>query len=200
MTYEFASSPAHSGNGSTDTAAPAVQPAAADVPPRILAATAEGAALVAVSGRASFKLVPAFRQALQAARLASPSIILVDMAAVTAVDSSFMGAIASAAQQASKPDAVPLRFLNIPAKILALLHGLGVDRLMRIMPATEAADLTGLVSALAPVEAAAQDDQAMAATLLDTHETLARLSPENLARFRSVVELLRQDVDRTGAQ
>ena len=190
MTDAISSSPAPS----------SVPPAAADVPPRILAATVEGVALVAVSGRASFKLVPAFRQALQAALLASPSLMLVDMAAVTAVDSSFMGAIASASQQASKSDAVPLRFLNIPAKILALLHGLGVDRLMRIMPATEAVDLTGLVAALTPVEAAAEDDQAMAATLLDTHETLARLSPENLAKFRSVVELLRQDVGRTSAQ
>ncbi|MBQ9344888.1 MAG: STAS domain-containing protein [Kiritimatiellae bacterium] len=177
---------------------PSTSPApTAEAPTRILAATAENVALVAVSGRASFRLVPAFRQALQAARLSAPTVILVDMAATTAVDSSFMGAIASASQAAGKPEAVPLRFLNIPARILALLKGLGVDRLMRIVPASDEVDLSALVAALAPVEAGPVGDQAMAATLLDTHETLARLSPENLARFRSVVELLRQDFART---
>ena len=160
---------------------------------RILAATAENAALVVVSGRATFRLVPAFRQALQAARLASPAVVLVDLSAATAVDSSFMGAIASAAMAAAKGGAVPLRFLNIPADILALLHGLGVDRLMKIVPPTEQADLSALVAALSPVEAATEAGDALTATLLDTHETLSRLSPENLERFRSVLELLRTE-------
>lgn len=160
---------------------------------RILAATAENAALVAVSGRASFRLVPAFRQALQAARLASPSVVLVDLSATTAVDSSFMGAIASAAMEAGKKGAVPLRFLNVPKNILALLHGLGVDRLMEILPSTEKADLSALVAALSPVETGPEAGDVLAATLLDTHETLSRLSPENLERFRSVLELLRTE-------
>ncbi len=174
--------------------APVVQnPPAQEPAARVLAATAENAALVAVSGRASFRLVPAFRQALQAARLASPAVVMVDLAATSAVDSSFMGAIASAAMESAKPGAVPLRFLNVPANILALLHGLGVDRLMKILPTTDAADLSALVAALSPVEAGAEAGDALAATLLDTHETLSRLSPENLERFRAVLELLRAE-------
>lgn len=170
---------------------------AAEVPPRILAATVEGAALVAVAGRATFRLVPAFRQALQAARLTSPSVLLVDLSGTTAVDSSFMGLIASTSIAASKAGAVPTRFVNIPPRILALLRGLGVDRLMDIVPATTDADLSALVAALAPVEAAPEAGDALTATLLDTHETLSRLSPENLERFRSVLELLRAEQGRS---
>ena len=43
---------------------------AAPQSPRILAATADNCTLIVVSGAATFKLAPAFKQALQAAKLA----------------------------------------------------------------------------------------------------------------------------------
>lgn len=174
---------------------------AAPPPNRVLAATLDNAALVAVSGTANFKLAPAFKQALRAATLAGCPVIVVDMAACTHLDSTFMGAIAAAALAARKPDAASaLFFLNLRPNVAKLLAGLGILPLMEVLSPDRlpagAADLDSLVASLAPVEAAPLSDRAMTAILYDAHETLARVSPENQARFRDLLSLLRADLDR----
>lgn len=179
---------------------------ASAVPPpnRVLAATLDNAALVAVSGTANFKLAPAFKQALRAATLAGCPVIVVDMAACSHLDSTFMGAIAAAALAARKPGAAAaLHFLNLRPNVAKLLAGLGILPLMNVLSPDSlpagAADLDGLVASLAPVEVAPLSDRAMTAILYDAHETLARVSSENQARFRDVLSFLRGDLERANA-
>jgi len=179
-------------------------PAGAPPPNRVLAATLDNAALVAVSGTANFKLAPAFKQALRAATLAGCPLIVVDMASCIHLDSTFMGAVASAAIAARKPDSPSsLFFLNLRPNVSKLLAGLGILPLMQT-PARDrlpagAANLDELVAGLAPVNAAPLSERAMTAILYDAHETLARVSPENQARFRDLLSLLRADLDRDDA-
>ncbi|MBR6022797.1 MAG: STAS domain-containing protein [Kiritimatiellae bacterium] len=175
---------------------PAPPSAPAPAPARVWAATLDGMTLVAVSGTANFKLAPAFKQALKAAALAESPTVVVDMAECLHLDSTFMGAIASAALASRKPGARPVvRFLNIRPNVSQLLKGLGILPLLDVLP-EGFADLSPLVANLAPVETAPLAEQSMTAILYDAHDTLAGLSPENQARFRDLLELLRADLNR----
>ena len=174
-----------------------MQPASEPAPSRILAAALDASALVVVSGKGDFRLAPAFRQALQAVRLSGCRVIAVDMSACRSLDSTFMGAIAGAAQTCRKPGAPALHFLNLNDHARHLLRGLGVDRLMSIAAPGDfppgLADLSSLSDALAPVETSTPAGE-LSAILYDTHETLARLSPENREKFRDVLACLAREL------
>jgi anti-sigma B factor antagonist len=102
---------------------------------QILAATVDQCTMVAVTGAATFRLAPAFKQATQAARLAGSALIVVDMAGCTALDSTFMGTLAALGFAASKPDGTPVVLINLSANSAGLLKGLGVDRILKAYPA-----------------------------------------------------------------
>jgi len=165
--------------------------------PKVLAATAGDASLVRVEGRATFRLAPAFRQALRAVSDAGTGgPVLVDMSAVTALDSTFMGAMATIGFQSKKPGAARVVFFGLTPPMLALLAGLGVDRVIeeaRGLP-ENCADLSGLFADLREVSAPAASATEQAAMMYDAHETLTRVSPENLAKFKDVLAFLKQDM------
>lgn len=167
---------------------------------QILAATADNCTLVAISGAATFKLAPAFKQATQAARLAGSSLIVVDMAACPSMDSTFMGAIASLGFALQKSESPRFVLINLGPGAAALLKGLGVDRILKAYPAgalpAGMGDLSRLVQSLRPVEATAPGARDMAALMYDAHETLTRVDPENLQRFKDVLAFLREDIKR----
>ena len=118
----------------TGTAQPTCPPAASPVP-RILAASVEGCTLVAVVGKATFRLAPAFKQATQAARLAGSEMIVVDMAQCLSMDSTFMGGMASLGFAVQKAKDVQLVFINLSPSAQGLLKGLGLLRLLKTYPA-----------------------------------------------------------------
>ena len=169
-------------------------------PHQILAATADHCTLVMVAGAATFRLAPAFKQATQAARLAGSALIVVDMAACESMDSTFMGAIASFGFAFQKSESPAFVLINLNANAVALLKGLGVDRILKIYPAGTLPaglnDLSALARNLRPVDAAAPGAHALAALMYDAHETLTRVDPENLQRFKDVLAFLREDMKR----
>ena len=166
---------------------------------QILAATADNCTLVAVGGAATFKLAPAFKQAVQAARLAGSALIVVDMADCLSMDSTFMGAIAGLSLAPQKTDA-RLTLINLSPHAAALLKGLGVDRILKTYPAgglpEGLGDLSVLEQSLRPVETGSASDREMAVLMYDAHETLTRVDPKNLQRFKDVLAFLREDLKR----
>lgn len=169
---------------------------------QILAATADQCTLVMVVGAATFRLAPAFKQAAQAARLAGSAWIVVDMAACVSMDSTFMGALASFGFAFQKAPSSQFVLINLGANAAALLKGLGVDRILKIYPAGALPEGLGQLAPLAqnlrPVEAATPGAHDLAALMYDAHDTLARVDPENLQRFKDVLAFLRQDMQRPG--
>jgi anti-sigma B factor antagonist len=156
--------------------------------------------MVAVAGAATFKLAPAFKQAVQAARLAGSALIVVDMAGCTTLDSTFMGTLASLGFAAAKPGGTPAVLINLKPHAAGLLKGLGVNRILKIYPEGALpqgiSDLAPFVANLQPVEAAPHAPHELAALMFDAHETLTRVEPENLQRFKDVLAFLREDVER----
>jgi len=167
---------------------------------QILAATVDQCTLVAVIGAATFKIAPAFKQATQAARLADSRLIVVDMAACTSLDSTFMGTLATLGFAARAPDGTPAVLINVSAHAAGLLKGLGVNRILKYYSADTlpagVGDLSRLVANLHPVEAVPHAPHEMAAFMFDAHETLTRVEPENLQRFKDVLDFLRKDMER----
>lgn len=168
-------------------------------PNQILAATADNCTLVAVIGAATFKLATAFKQAVQAAQLAGSVLVVADMAACRSMDSTFMGSIASLAFSLKKKE-VRLTLINLTPHAMGLLKGLGLQRILKMYAAAELppglADLSHLVESLRPVAAEATDNQALTALMYSAHETLTRVDPENLKRFKDVLAFLREDLER----
>ncbi len=171
----------------------------AAAPNQILAATADNCTLVAVSGAATFKLAPAFKQAVQAARLAGSALVVIDLAECRSLDSTFMGAIAGMTL-ALRKDSVQLALINPTAHVAGLLRGLGLDRVLKTYAAAELppglGDLSRLVQNLRPVAAAPAGEHELAVLMYDAHETLARVDPQNLQRFKDVLAFLREDLKR----
>ena len=167
---------------------------------QILAATVDNCTLVAVSGAANFKLAPAFKQAVQAARLAGSFLIVVDMASCSSLDSTFMGGLAYQGLASQKPDNPALVLINVSSHVAALLKGLGLDRLLRTYATGSlpggADNLAPLIKNLQPVETAPLGSRDMAALMYDAHETLTHVDPENLQRFKDVLAFLREDLKR----
>lgn len=167
---------------------------------QILAATADNCTLVAVIGVATFKLAPSFKQAAQAARLAGSILIVVDMAACTSMDSTFMGTLAALGFAANKEGAPGLVLINLSVAASALLKGLGMNRILKTYPAGALPDgmgnLSPLVASLRPVDSSPANARDMAALMYDAHETLTRVDPENLQRFKDVLAFLREDIQR----
>ena len=133
---------------------PATEETSAPPSNRVLAATLDGATLIAVQGTGNFRLAPAFKRALAGAAAANSATVLVDMAECTHVDSTFMGAIAAAALGARKagPGGAALHFLDIRPNVAQLLKGLGILPLMRVAPGGTPG-LAGLAEILAPAPA-----------------------------------------------
>ena len=94
---------------------------------QVLAATVDGCTLVVVPTMANFKLAPAFKQAVQAARLSDSALVVVDMANCRTMDSSFMGTLAGLGRTAGKDGQPALVLINLGPAPAALLKGLGLS-------------------------------------------------------------------------
>lgn len=165
---------------------------------RILAASVDGCTLVAVVGKATFRLAPAFKQATQAARLAGSELIVVDMGQCISMDSTFMGGMASLGFAAQKARDFALVFINLSPAAMGLLKGLGLLRILKTYPAGSLPEgfgsLDALIANLQPVTAAELDGTDLAAFMYDAHETLTRADSANLQKFKDVLSFLRQDM------
>lgn len=165
---------------------------------RILAASVDGCTLVAVVGKATFRLAPAFKQATQAARLAGSEMVVVDMGQCISMDSTFMGSMASLAFAVQKSRDIGLVFINLSPSAMGLLKGLGLLRLLKTYSAGSLPEglgaLDALIANLQPVTADEPAGSDLAAFMYDAHETLARADSANLQKFKDVLSFLKQDM------
>ena len=76
----------------------------------------------------------------------------------------------------------------------------GVDRILKTYPAGALPEGLGnlsiLVQSLRPVETGLASAHELAVLMYDAHETLARVDPQNLQRFKDVLAFLREDLKR----
>src|ERR1041384_7338252 len=114
------------------------------------------------------------------------------------MDSTFMGTMAGMALRLKELGQGRLRVIHCGARSRELLSGLGVDQIFDIRAnGATAPECEALAQAngTAP-EASAEVKREQAGTMLEAHEALCQASPENLTRFKDVLEYLKHDLQQ----
>ncbi|MCX6967616.1 MAG: STAS domain-containing protein [Verrucomicrobia bacterium] len=118
---------------------------------------------------------------------------VVDVKNCPVMDSTFMGTLAGIALRLREIGQGNLHVTNLNSRNGDLLRNLGLDQLF-------ARDLGGVtppkeVAEAQPIESGAGPDRvAQAQTMLEAHEALVEAAPENLTKFKDVLEYLKQDL------
>jgi anti-sigma B factor antagonist len=119
---------------------------------------------------------------------------VVDLADCVMMDSTFMGTMASVALRLKEIGQGHLHIVHCKNRSQELLSGLGLDQIFDIhdngarAPEYEALEQTP--GGRSP-EAKKKEQ---AETMLEAHEALCEAAPENLFRFKDVLDFLRQDL------
>ena len=132
--------------------------------------------------------------------------LVLDLAACTGMDSTFMGSLAGMAARISS-NGGSLEIADINTRGRQSLEDLGLDCMMDICPpaAPWIGRLDEIRAKLAPPRATSTlpDIKDRAKHVLAAHETLAKATPANSERFAGVISILRDDLGRpdpSGAQ
>ena len=111
-----------------------------------------------------------------------------DLQECAMMDSTFMGTMAGMALRLKELGQGHLRVIHCGARSRELLSGLGLDQIFDIQAngatAPECEEL----------EKAGEAKREQATTMLEAHEALCEAQPENLTRFKDVLEYLKQDL------
>ena len=113
---------------------------------------------------------------------------VIDLHDCMMMDSTFMGTMAGLALRLKELGEGHLRVVHCGQRSRQLLSGLGLDHLFQIS-----------ANGAAPPECEALETSApgkkeQASQMLAAHEALCEVSPENLLRFKDVLEYLKQDL------
>ena len=123
---------------------------------------------------------------------------VIDLEHCAMMDSTFMGTMAAVALRLKELGQGHLHVVHCGARSRELLSGLGLDQIF---------DIHGN-GAVSP-ECKRMNENAQAAadaakkerteTMLEAHEALCQAAPENISRFKDVLDYLKQDLNRTTA-
>ncbi len=118
---------------------------------------------------------------------------VVDLKGCPFMDSTFMGTLASIALKSRADGSGGLHIINLNERNQDLLCNLGLDQLMQLDPPLSGPVLNGQAVPLDTVTRA--DKAAEALTILEAHEAVVAANPENEAKFKDVLDFLRQNVE-----
>ena len=112
------------------------------------------------------------------------------------MDSTFMGTMAGMALRLKELGQGRLHVIHCGERSRELLSGLGLDQIFDIRAngstAPECEELTKANGT--PGEGSADAKREQTGTMLEAHEALCQAAPENLTRFKDVLEYLKQDL------
>ena len=119
--------------------------------------------------------------------------MVIDLEECVGMDSTFMGVLAGLAGRLKKTSQA-LELINLSEKNAQLLKTLGVDRILSFYQNSHGHPQAAQKTESVPTDQATKKE--MAETALQAHEKLVQISEENLPKFKRVIELLKEDVDR----
>lgn len=119
---------------------------------------------------------------------------VVDLASCAMMDSTFMGTMAGVALRLKELGHGHLHIVHCGARSRELLSGLGLDQIFDIHSDGEQAPECESLKQQTGSESGNVRKQDQARTMLEAHEALCSAAPENLLRFKDVLEFLKQDL------
>lgn len=159
--------------------------------PSILVGTALKTVWVRVEGKGTFLNSTGLKEFAREMTNRGFREFVVDLQLCPVMDSTFMGTLAGIALRLRELGQGQLRVINLNDRNRDLLANLGLDQLFtidqRVPPLAEQA-------AQQPLDGIAPDRAAQARTMLEAHEACIEANPENAAKFKDVLEYLKQDL------
>jgi len=123
---------------------------------------------------------------------------IVDLQNCVMMDSTFMGTLAGVALRLKELGNGHLHVVHCGTRSRELLSGLGLDQIFSIhvgwLAAPVCTDLDSDGDTPSP-----EHKREQAETMLEEHEALCRAAPENLTRFKDVLDYLKQDLHQKTA-
>jgi anti-sigma B factor antagonist len=159
-------------------------------------------AFIRVLGRGTFKMSSSLKEfAVQAMDSGCRRLVL-DMAECVGMDSTFMGVLAGLAFRLRMVPDGRIVMVNLNQRTRGLLATLGLDEAVDpYLAGSLPEDLKPFFAggkALAALPVGERGEVETAQTMLEAHENLVRLSPENLPKFKDVLTFLREDLKKSG--
>lgn len=158
----------------------------------ILVGTAQRTVWVRVEGKGSFLNSTGLKEFAKEMVNRGFREFTVDLKNCPVMDSTFMGTLAGVALRLRELGQGNLRVVNLNERNQDLLANLGLDQLF-IMGVT-VSEPPSAEPAQQPLSAAASNKEDQARTMLEAHEAVVEANPENAAKFKDVLEYLKQDL------
>lgn len=158
----------------------------------------EGFSWIRCEGKGSFLNSPVLKSFGDARIAGGERVLVVDLAACTGMDSTFMGTLAGMASRLAAVEGGVLQIAEACDRNRRSLEDLGLDFLMQIDPpeAKWRDDLVRIRAELKPVESAqAMEQKQRARMVLQAHEVLSAVNEKNAREFANVVETLKDQLD-----
>ena len=157
-------------------------------------------AFIRVLGRGSFKISTALKEFSTAAIDTGCTSLVLDMAECVGMDSTFMGVLAGLAfRLRQKSSAGRITMVNLSVRTRGLLATLGLDQVIDphmagATPENLQPYFQSTASRMTALDTRENSTRVTAETMLEAHENLVKLSPENLPKFKDVLAFLREDL------
>jgi anti-sigma B factor antagonist len=160
--------------------------------PSILVGTANRTVWVRVEGKGSFLNSTGLKEFAKEMVNRGYREFAVDLKNCPVMDSTFMGTLAGVALRLRELGQGQLRVVNLNERNQDLLGNLGLDQLFTM--GVGAIEAISQESAHEPLPVGAVDKEVQARTMLEAHEAVVEANPENAAKFKDVLEYLKQDL------
>ncbi|NKB24066.1 MAG: hypothetical protein GKR87_06765 [Kiritimatiellae bacterium] len=161
-------------------------------------------AFVRVVDRGSFKISTSMKNFGTVALEQGVVRIVIDMSRCVGMDSTFMGVIAGLAFRLKELSGGEICMVNLTARTRNLLSTLGLDNLVRPYMTNTTPDefkaRLGVSEDFLPLHSQTVNRRDTAAMMLEAHEKLVQLTPENVCRFKDVLTFLREDLEKASAK
>ena len=119
---------------------------------------------------------------------------VVDLEKCAMMDSTFMGTLAGVALRLKELEHGHLHVIHCGERSRDLLCGLGLDQIFNIDANGTAAPQCELLQRESTAESPEGKKQENARQMLDAHQALCDAAPENVSRFKDVLDYLKQDL------
>jgi len=154
-------------------------------------------AWIRIEGRANFNSSVDFKAVVNGLVEKGFDRFVLDLTECVLMDSTFLGVLAGLGMRfntSRNGGCVPIiELLNPNARIADLLDNLGVEHLFQIVTGPELNSNRLERVEHSPVAA---DRKEVSRTCLEAHETLMRINPENVAKFKDVAQFLAEDLKK----
>ena len=167
------------------------------IPSSILVGTTNKIVWIKVEGKGSFLNSAGVKEFAKEMVNRGSREFVVDLRNCPVMDSTFMGTLAMIALRLREIGQGSLHVINLNERNHDLLSNLGLDQLfsmdacgVKAGPSKDGSELPSQVEPSPP------DRNLQAETMLEAHEALVEADPENLTKFKDVLEYLKQDLHR----